>query len=165
MNTLSPELAEKWRIDWPQAAQRRQQILADKTLPQRLIELYRSRPEFPPQDADAALYEGIITDADRRLCNEVLGKSPEQLAAWQPPFADERLQTLYFRYRARNWPEHLDIKEQEQWRHFCEARLLEGQFGNELTLDRFRLLLEELISSGQAEQQPGLLRLLAEWVG
>jgi exodeoxyribonuclease-1 len=165
INTLDLKMAEKWRIDWPQAAQRRQQILADKTLSQRLIELYRSRPEFPPQDADAALYEGVIADADRRLCHEALAKSPAQLAAWQPPFADERLQTLYFRYRARNWPESLDANEQEQWRHFCEARLLEGQFGNELTLDRFRQLLEELVSSGQAEQQPELFKLLTEWAG
>jgi exodeoxyribonuclease I len=164
-NTLSPELAEQWRIDWPQAKQHRQQLLADKGLVQRLEELYRRRPELPPQDADVALYEGMIANADRRLCQEVLAKSPVQLAAWQPPFADERLQTLYFRYRARNWPKSLDANEQEQWRHFCEARLLEGQFGNELTLNRFREILEEVVSSGQAEQQPELFRLLTEWVG
>jgi exodeoxyribonuclease-1 len=165
VNTLDPKMAEKWRIDWSQAEEHRQQLLTDATLGQRLHELYRRRPEFPPQDADAALYQGMITDADRRLCNEVLKKSPDQLAAWQPPFADERLQTLYFRYRARNWPESLTAKEQELWRHFCEARLLEGQFGNELTFARFRELLEELVSSGAAERQPELFRRLLEQTG
>ncbi|WP_417913766.1 hypothetical protein [Candidatus Electronema sp. JM] len=55
-----------------------------------------------------------------------------------------------FRWRARNWPESLDAKEQERWRHFCEARLLEGQFGNALTLARYKQILEELISGSAA---------------
>ena len=162
LNVLRPELAAQWQIDLRQAEQHREQILADKTLTQRLTALYQSRPDAPPPDADAALYEGLISDADRRLCNEVLMKSPAQLAAWQPPFTDERLRTLYFRYRARNWPESLNAKEQAQWRHFCEARLLEGQFSNELTFARYKQILEELISSGAAEQQPELFRLLAD---
>jgi exodeoxyribonuclease-1 len=165
VNTLSPEMAQKWQINWQQAEQHRQQILADATLTQRLNALYQQRLDMPLPDADAALYEGLIADADRRLCNELLQKSPEQLAAWEPPFADERLRTLYFRYRARNWPESLDAKEQEQWRHFCEARLLEGQFGNELTFAKYRQILEELVSGGTAEQQPELFKRLVEWVG
>ncbi|WP_417910260.1 exodeoxyribonuclease I [Candidatus Electronema sp. PJ] len=165
VNTLTPAMAEKWQIDWPQIKQHRQQLLADKTLTQRLTALYQQKaPASQPPDADAALYEKFISDKDRRLCNEVLAKKPEQLAAWEPPFADERLRTLYFRYRARNWPEYLEAKEQEQWRHFCEARLLEGQFGNELTLARYRQILEELASNGTAEQQPELFKLLVEWV-
>jgi len=164
VSTMSPEMAAQWQIDWQQAELHRQQILADQTLMQRLTALYQHRPDAPPPpDADAALYEGgLISDADRRLCSEVLAKSPAQLAAWEPPFADERLRTLYFRYRARNWPESLNAKEQERWRHFCEARLLEGQFGNVLTFARYRQLLEELVSSGAAEQQPELFRMLAD---
>ncbi|MCW5201017.1 exodeoxyribonuclease I, partial [Desulfobulbus sp. F4] len=165
IGTLSPELATKWWIDWPQAQQHRQQLLADKTLSQRLEVLYsKKRPDAQVPDADAALYESMISDADRRLCNEVLHKTPDQLAAWQPPFADNRLRTLYFRYRARNWPESLEAKEQEQWRHFCEARLLEGQFGNKLTLARYKQILEELISGGAAAQQPELFSRLMKWV-
>lgn len=162
LNTLRPELAERWQIDLRLAERHREQILADKTLSRRLAALYQQKPDLPPPDADAALYEGMISDADRRLCDESLTKTPAQLAAWQPPFADERLQTLYFRFRARNWPESLNAKEQAQWRHFCEARLLEGQFGNELTFTRYKQILEELISSGAAAQQPELFRLLAD---
>lgn len=164
VTTLNPELAKKWQIDWQLAEQHRQQILSEKKLTQRLTALYQKTADNPPPDADAALYEGMISDADRRLCNELLAKNPAQLAAWEPSFADERLRTLYFRYRARNWPESLNVREQEQWRHFCEARLLEGQFGNELTVARYRQILEEAVSSGRAEQQPELFRQLAEWV-
>jgi exodeoxyribonuclease-1 len=164
ISTLSAEMAAKWRIDWQQVEQHRQQLLADTTLTHRLAALYQQRSDTPPPDADTALYEGLISDSDRRLCNELLAKKPAQLAAWEPPFADERLNTLYFRYRARNWPESLNAKEQEQWRHFCEARLLEGQFGNELTVASYRQILEELVSSGAAEQQPELFKQLVEWV-
>ncbi|MGX9727903.1 MAG: exodeoxyribonuclease I [Candidatus Electronema sp. VV] len=162
LNTLRSELAAQWQINLRLAERHREQILADPTLTQRLTALYQSRPDAPPPDADAALYEGMISDADRRLCNEALTKTPAQLAAWQPPFADERLRALYFRFRARNWPESLNAKEQAQWRHFCEARLLEGQFGNELTFSRYKQILEELVSSGAAAQQPELFRLLAD---
>lgn len=164
INTLNPELAHQWQINWQQAEQHRQQLLADNTLTQRLNVLYQQRPDALPPDADAGLYEVLIADADRRLCNEVLAKNPAQLAAWEPSFADERLRTLYFRYRARNWPESLNAKEQGQWRHFCEARLLEGQFGNELTFAKYRQILEELVSNGTAEQQPELFKRLVEWV-
>lgn len=164
VNTLNPAQAEKWRIDLEQAERHRQQLLADTTLIRRLNELYLQTPDISPPDADAALYEGFIPDNDRRICDSLLRKNPEQLAAWQPDFKDARLQILYFRYRARNWPETLNVKEQEQWKHFCEDRLLKGHPGETLTVTRYQHILEEMVEQGLAERKPELFKQLVEWV-
>jgi exodeoxyribonuclease-1 len=164
LNTLSPEMAERRRIDWRQAERHRQLLLADSTLSDRLRELYLRVPDTDPPDADTALYGGFISNSDRRICNTLLRKSPEQLAEWRPGFEDTRLQTLYFRYRARNWPETLNEKEADQWRQFCEARLLAGDFDNELTVRRYQQILEGMLQQGVAENREKLFQQLVEWV-
>ena len=60
---------------------------------------------------------------------KVLSTSPETLSGWIPKFKSTRLQKLYFRYRARNWPETLDEAEQQKWQSFCQARLIDGEYG------------------------------------
>ena len=163
-NTLTPELTEQWQIDWQQAEQHRQQLLADPTLKTRLIELYLRVPNTGIPDVDGALYTGFISKGDRRICDVLLRKSSEQLAEWVPSFEDERLHPLYFRYRARNWSETLNEKETDQWRQFCEARLLTGEFGNELTLHKYQHILEEMLQLGIPENRQELFKRLVEWV-
>jgi exodeoxyribonuclease-1 len=164
VNTLTAELAEQWRIDWQQAEQHRQRLLTDPTLKTRLTELYLRVPDTGILDVDTALYTGFISNNDRRLCDALLRKSPEQLAEWAPYFEDERLHPLYFRYRARNWPETLNAKEADQWRQFREARLLAGEFGNELTLHKYQHILEEMLQKGIPEDRQELFKRLVEWV-
>ncbi|WP_339134409.1 MAG: exodeoxyribonuclease I [Candidatus Electrothrix sp. GW3-4] len=164
LNTLSPEMAEQWQIDWQEAEQHRQLLVADPTLRTRLVELYLRGPESGIPDVDIALYTGFISNNDRRLCDALLRKSPEQLAEWEPVFEDGRLPPLYFRYRARNWPETLSGKEADQWQQFCESRLLAGAFGNELTLHKYQQILEEMLQLGIPEKRQKLFRQLVEWV-
>ena len=163
VNTLNPEMADKWQIDWQQVEKHLEQLLADKTLMQRLEELYLQSPDFKPLDADTALYSGFISNNDRKICNRLLQKTPEQLAGWNPGFDDPRLQTLFPRYRARNWPESLNEDERYQWQEFCKARLLDGESDNTLTLQQYQDILEEL-SRNISEDQQGLFEQLVQWV-
>ncbi|CAK8725319.1 exodeoxyribonuclease I [Candidatus Electrothrix laxa] len=164
INTLTPGLAEQWQVNWQQVEQHCQQLLADSTLETRLVELYLRVPDTGIPDVDSALYTGFISNNDRRLCDGLLRKSPEQLAEWVPGFEDERLHPLYFRYRARNWPETLNEKETDQWRQFREARLLAGEFANELTLYKYQHILEEMLQQGIPENRQKLFKRLVEWV-
>lgn len=59
-----------------------------------------------------------------------------QLAADPPAFGDARLSELFFRYRARNFPESLDPAEQTQWIEHCAHRLHDGAGGGS-TLEAF----------------------------
>lgn len=76
-----------------------------------------------PQDADAALYEGFVADSDRSLCRRWHNAQPDQLVELSKKFADPRLQTLAFRYRARHHENTLDPTEQQLWLNHCRERL------------------------------------------
>ncbi len=164
--TLSDDMAQRWGIDWSVVENNRAALLASDTLRTRLLDVYKRKPEREPPDADVALYDGFVSNGDRELCNEVLARSasPEQLIHWEPGFRDERLQTLYPRYRARNWPELLDEDERQWWRSFCEARLRDGEFGCDFTLADFQAELSNVMQNSPGDEKIALMQTLAQWV-
>lgn len=163
LSTLSEEMAERWVIDLDSAAEYRRQLLADGNIAATLTEVFLNREQYPPQDADAALYGGFIDNRDKRLSEQVRSASPQRLAEWQPPFADKRLQQLYFRYRARNWPESLSSEERRSWRDFCEERNLRGEQGATLTLQEYRRQIEELRAGELTQEQQQILEQMERW--
>ena len=131
---------------------------------QRVREVYENRPAMETADVDSSLYGSFIGDADRRLCNKVLNSKAEDLMDWQPDFEDQRLQQLFPRYRARNWPHLLSEEDQKWWRDFCRVRLLEGDFGSTLTLDDFNQTLREIYDEETDEDKLKLMQQLEKWV-
>ncbi|TVP53692.1 MAG: exodeoxyribonuclease I [Halomonadaceae bacterium] len=76
-------------------------------------------------DPDEMLYGGgFISPQDRQQLEQVLATEPELLAEMEFTFQDQRLYTMVFRYRARNYPDTLTVDEQEQWETFRQQRLL-----------------------------------------
>ncbi|RTZ62587.1 MAG: exodeoxyribonuclease I [Aquificaceae bacterium] len=163
-NTLSSEMAEKWQIDWAVVEANKQKLVADKTLVPRLQEMYQQKRDFGETDADSALYNGFINASDRRMCNQIIKTSPESLASLNPAFSDIRLETLFPRYRARNWPETLAHDEQLEWQEFCHARLVDGEYGSTLTVHEFNNLLEEISQRDLSEHEQKLMQELVSWV-
>ena len=164
VSTLSDDLAKKWGIDWQIIETNKKKLLADDTLIRRLEEMCSRKRESNACDADANLYGGFISNDDRKLCNQVLTSSPEKLASWTPPFKSTRLQTLYPRYRARNWPETLSESEQQAWRAFCQARIIDGEFDCPLTADQLQTRLEELALEDLTKREHKALGELVNWV-
>lgn len=87
-------------------------------------------------DADAALYDGFIGDADRRKFAQVRGTPPQLLARAEFGFRDPRLPELLFRYRARNWPETLAFAEHDRWNAYRRHRLAQDNGLSEVTFDQ-----------------------------
>jgi exodeoxyribonuclease I len=164
INTLNAAQAEKWQINWDEINQHRDMLLSDPDLVARLQQVYSAKRDFDPVDADSALYEGFISQQDRMLCNQVLAANPEQLGDWQDQFQDKRLQTLLFRYRARNYPNTLTPDEAVRWQRFCQSRVIDGEFGSSLTLEQFQQLLLTLAQREQGEREQRLLHQLSAWV-
>ncbi|TCT24541.1 exodeoxyribonuclease I [Thermomonas haemolytica] len=115
-------------------------------------------------DPDAALYDGFLAPADKRLLPQVRATSPEQLGQVQFAFQDSRLPSLLFRYRARNWPHTLSAAERQQWDAYRRERLLGDGGLSELTLPAYRARVQELQRqhAGDPAKQT-LLDALAAW--
>jgi exodeoxyribonuclease-1 len=89
-----------------------------------------------PVDVDEDLYGGFLGNDDRRTLQRLSRMSESQIASARPAFADTRLNEMFFRYRARNFPDTLDEVQRAQWLQHCAHRLHDGAGGG-LTLEAF----------------------------
>ncbi len=160
--TLSAERAEELGIDRAQCLQHLEQLRQQREIILRLVlDIYQAESAAEPsQCPDYSLYQGFISDQDRRLLPQIHQSSPQQLAVAPPVFQDDRLNHLLFRFRARNYPHSLNHTELVQWQRFCKDRL---QFGAEQparTLDDFMLELEQCAE--QKQDDPTAVALLKQ---
>ncbi|MFS8136724.1 MAG: exodeoxyribonuclease I [Thermomonas sp.] len=115
-------------------------------------------------DPDAALYDGFIGDADKRLFASVRGTPPHLLAKQAFDFRDPRLPELLLRYRARNWPDTLLPAEHLRWNDYRRQRLHIDSGLSELTLAQSREKIAQLRAAhlGDGSKQM-LLDALESW--
>ena len=114
-----------------------------------------------PQDAEVSLYSGgFCGDSDKRLMTQIRRAQPRDLAELAPEFVDPRYAELYFRYRARNFPETLNSEEHERWQAFRYKRLMDPNGGASLTFEGFAQQLRTLMMEHQAD--PKKLGILQE---
>ncbi len=137
LKTLRPESALKWGLDIAQCL-RHADVVANKSklLAGMWPAVFERGPREAGTDVDEDLYGGFIGDDDRRALRRLRTLTGEQLASKRPAFVDPRLDELFFRYRARNFPHCLNDAEQSQWLGHCAHRLHDGA-GGSLTLDAF----------------------------
>ena len=88
-------------------------------------QIYRLLDQAPraPQDAELALYDGFVGDADRALARRYAVASGDQLRAIGARFGDQRLRTLDLRFRGRYHPETLTTTERQLWIEHCRTQL------------------------------------------
>ena len=129
LKTLSPAMAQRWKIDLPQALQHAEKALALPDLSALWSEVFKRAEGEEAVDVDEDLYGGFVGNNDRRRLNQLRALPPEELALSRSGFDDARLPELVFRYRARNHPQTLSAEEARRWEALRAARLFEGQGG------------------------------------
>ncbi|WNW11635.1 exodeoxyribonuclease I [Pseudomonas sp. DTU_2021_1001937_2_SI_NGA_ILE_001] len=160
LNVLREEDRERLQLDMSIMRERAAALTQNPELWQaRLQALYEQEDFEASQDPEQQLYDGFIGERDRRLCEQVRGAEPSQLAQPIWPFDDARLPELLFRYRARNFSETLSREEQQRWLNFCRLRLTRAEYGAPNTLQSFTQALVELSLNSKTEQ----LKILSEW--
>jgi exodeoxyribonuclease-1 len=97
----------------------------------------------PSKDADQALYDKFIDNADRRICNQIQALSTDEIGALQPSFKDKNLSTLFLHFKGRNYPQLLSDSETEDWFEIVQSRIQDGENGY-LSFDRFEQQLTQL---------------------
>lgn len=165
LKTLSDATAAKWGIDIPQALRHAEAIAQKAHL---LAGMWPAIFERPARegatDVDEDLYGGFVGNEDRRSLQTLRALDGPQLAAKRPAFADVRLNELFFRYRARNFPETLNLAEQTQWLEHCAHRLHDGAGGG-LTLEAFFEQVDVLGEAGDDgdERRQDILGALVDY--
>ena len=126
LGVLLPAVAERLSIDL-KSVQAHAKILADNP------QFYERIVEASTQlDADFKqtllladektveheLYDGFISDQDKRLMKQVHSTDTSQLQALADKFTDARLKGLLTLYKARNFPQSLSDEERQQWESY-----------------------------------------------
>lgn len=161
LGVLSQERAQQFGIDREKAL-RHAAVLAPHV--QKLLGTWQEalmvkdeelQQEEP--DVDAAIYHGgFMAPSDKSVMQYVHHKSPQELtelvSEGRLHFDDKRLNELFFRYRARNWPESLTEEETARWHQWREDRLTRG-VGGARSLEAFAEAIEELAQMHDNEQE------------
>jgi exodeoxyribonuclease-1 len=75
---------------------------------------------------------------------------PDQLTGYLPNFTDQRFKEMFFRYRARNFPEFLQPDEITKWRTFCINRITGVHSSGGITLEKYLSQLSLLRADGSS---------------
>ena len=115
------------------------------------------------ESADAALYDGFPSDADKRLFPRVRSAAVSDLAGFGPRFDDPRFAELLFRYRARNWPASLDTAERQRWDEYRRLRLGSDRGLSEYDFTSYYAEIATLRASTEAGPRQAWLDALEAW--
>lgn len=159
VETLSDERARELDLDLNRCRRHWRALHDDIEQVAAKVQAAYALGEFPARDdPEQALYDGFVSDDDRRLCERARQADGDELAASPPPFEDPRLRELLFRYRCRHFPRTLTPEERADWAQWRENRLRFAPDGG-LSLEDFALLLSQL-GQGEAADDPARRRIL-----
>ena len=116
--------ADRLNIDLAQLQRSREILAKCPDLAERISAVYADEERDPSGDAEYALYDGFISDADRRSSDH-LQRALRNGNAWiSGKFSDPRLATLAERLKARVRPDEMDPKERRAYVEFVRHRLM-----------------------------------------
>jgi exodeoxyribonuclease-1 len=136
--------------------------MAEIGLENKLITVFSHSDRPPHPDPEQALYGGFIQNNDKPTMQEVRLASLQDLTANDYTFYDKRLQEMLWRYKARNFPESLTEQERMQWDEFRYHRITEGMYPDDLTLEHYQEIIEELWMNAEPRDKQ-ILESLAQY--
>ncbi len=154
---------ERLGLDLPAALANAERLRGAPGLAEKVRRVFASEAARAPADADAALYDGFVSDADKRLFPRVRSASVAGLAALAAEFKDPRYPELLFRYRARNWPDSLDGAERGRWDRWRRHRLHRDSGLSEYSFESYFDTLAALRTKREAGPDQALLDALERW--
>lgn len=163
LNTLTEESREKWQLDVKKEQQHAQMIRETTGLASKIQQVFGLSEFTSSLDPDQTLYDGFMSANDKRTAEQIQLLPPEQLRDHRPVFENPKFNTLFFRYKARNWPELLNKDEKIQWHDYRNMRL-SGELPGGMTLQEYQKQLALLsIKHDISEQQRDIVNALLDW--
>lgn len=152
---------DRLQLDMP-LLQQRAVWLAERReqLGNRLAQIYQPQADRAhEEDAELRLYGGFLDNADRNLMADIRESEARRLLPTLWPLRDQRLVDMLPRYRARNYPESLDVQQRQDWLGWCARRLAGELPGAAITLQQFMQQVQQLLPECNPEQR----QLLEDW--
>ena len=164
--TLLPENAQRLNIPRDYCLANLKQLKENTELRDKLSDVFASSEfENDEVDAEQALYGGnFFSHSDKAQMDILRSLPPEELSSYPFSFQDERLATLLFRYRARNYPATLNTEEQQRWQQYSQSKLQYGGKGI-LSVDEFMMKIENLAHEHESDKgKMAILKALYEYI-
>lgn len=118
--------AQRLQLDLSVCLENAAKIKAATDLSTKLAAVFANPDYTPITDPDLMIYSGgFFGNQDKATMTKIRNTPASQLATLQPKFVDKRLDEMFFRYKARNYPQVLTAQEQQRWHEFCFSRLNE----------------------------------------
>ncbi|KJY83361.1 exonuclease I [Vibrio galatheae] len=157
--TLTAENAEIIGIDRQQCLDNLALLRQHPEIREKLIGVYaRERDYEKSGDVDTMLYDGFFSPADKAAMDIIRETEPNNLAALDITYSDERIAPLLFRYRARNFPWTLDEAEQHRWAAHCREYF-------ESRIEEYMLNLENLVHEHESDEKKiAILKSIYQYV-
>jgi exodeoxyribonuclease-1 len=118
--------AERLELDLSLCLTNAEKIKAAPNLAAKLALVF-SNPDYQPiTDPDLMIYSGgFFGNQDKAAMLKIRTTPVSELANLNVKFVDKRLNEMFFRYKARNYPQILTVEEQQRWKAFCYMRINE----------------------------------------
>ena len=162
---LTPERAALINIDRELCLKNWKQLKEQaETLKDKLAEVFTKDFGDETIDPEHALYGGgFFNAADKEKMSMIHEMPVEQLGTYPFNFTDPRLDTLLFRFRARNYPLTLTVDEQHKWQQYTQNKLQGGENG--LSYDEYMIEIENYAHKYEDNKQKmAVLKALYEYV-
>lgn len=115
LKVLRPQDIDRLGLDLPRCYAHLERLRQAPEVAAKIGEIL-DRPAAGASDPDLMLYDGgFFSDRDRAEMLRLRRLAPTELSRAEPNFEDPRLEELWFRYRARNYPESLSAEEAARW--------------------------------------------------
>lgn len=152
ISVLRPDDLLRLNINLDRCYENIERIKAFNGLSEKLASVFSKNELMETEvDSDLAIYSGgFFSESDKQIMAKIRRMPPDQLDDYSPNFSDQRFKEMFFRYRARNFPEFLQPDEVIEWRTFCLNRITGAQSGGGITLERYLSHLSLLRTNGSA---------------
>jgi exodeoxyribonuclease-1 len=153
--TLTPDQAARWEISGDvlraNLAALKTLLAQDGSVLQNLHGVYTQREFAEKTDVDTMLYSGgFWSGMDKKAMAQIHATSPKTLGSLKVQFQDPRGEEMFFRFRARNYPESLQEDDHERWAKHCSDSLLGN--GPGLNFEQFGIALQQAFQDYQHDQ-------------
>ena len=162
LKTLQPAMATRWDIDLERGRAHAALAAGGRNMSAIWAQVFQKPASGTEVDVDEDLYGGFVGNGDRRKLESLRLEKPAALAGLRPSFEDERLGELFFRYRARNFPQSLSAEEAQEWEDHRAARLFDGA-GGARTVDQLFGEIDALSETAD-ERAEAILGALYDYV-